>query len=243
MRIALISDIHGNMVALSAVLEDIQAKNVDKILCLGDVATLGPEPNAVINMLKKLRCPCIMGNHDAFMLDSELIKKYTELELISKAVDWCRAKLSPESFNYIQTLLPDYTLPLCDDGSLYAFHGTPQSNTGILLATTAPNDLDDIFEGICASVFVGGHTHFPFVKRHRDMLIVNPGSTGSPFKDFADAPVLFEYAEYAVIEADEKGIHVEMRRVRLNMDALVEAVKDCDNPICGWLLKEYSRMS
>ena len=60
MRIAIISDIHGNMVALSAVLEDIKAKNVDKILCLGDVATLGPEPNAVIKMLKKLGCPCIM---------------------------------------------------------------------------------------------------------------------------------------------------------------------------------------
>ena len=205
MRIALISDIHGNMVALNAVLEDIQAQDADEILCLGDVATLGPEPNGVINILKNLRCPCIVGNHDAFILDSELIKKYTELELITKAVDWCRSKLTSESLEYIQTFLPDYRLSLGTQGFLYAFHATPQSNTGFLLSTTSPNDLDAMFEGIDASIVVGGHTHFPLVRRHRDLLIVNPGSTGLPFKDFTDAPVLFEYAEYAVIEADDQG--------------------------------------
>lgn len=70
MRVALISDIHANEVALQAVLDDIARVGVDQIVCLGDVATLGPRPGATIQTLRDLACPCIQGNHDAFLLMS-----------------------------------------------------------------------------------------------------------------------------------------------------------------------------
>jgi predicted phosphodiesterase len=69
MRIALISDIHGNEVALEAVLKDIKKAGVDQIACLGDVVALGPLPVAVLQMIQDLDCPCVLGNHDAFMID------------------------------------------------------------------------------------------------------------------------------------------------------------------------------
>ena len=69
MRIALISDLHANEVALGAVLADIKRVGVDRIICLGDVATLGPHPESVLQTLRDLGCPCIQGNHDAFLLE------------------------------------------------------------------------------------------------------------------------------------------------------------------------------
>lgn len=77
-RIALISDIHSNEVALRAVLSDIRRTGVDQVVCLGDVANLGPQPNAVIEVLAELGCPCIMGNHDEFLLDRQLVRTYNE---------------------------------------------------------------------------------------------------------------------------------------------------------------------
>src|SRR6267378_5741905 len=76
-RIALISDIHASEVALRAVLAEIRRTGVDQVICLGDVATLGPRPNAVIEILGELGCRCIMGNHDEFLIDAELVHTYT----------------------------------------------------------------------------------------------------------------------------------------------------------------------
>ena len=73
MRIALISDIHGNLVSLKVVLADIDRAGVDQIVCLGDVAALGPQPREVVEQLRALGCPCIMGNHDWDVLNSHLV--------------------------------------------------------------------------------------------------------------------------------------------------------------------------
>src|SRR5438552_16833646 len=93
MRIALISDLHGNLVALRAALEHIARSRVDVIVCLGDVATLGPAPEQVMEQLARLGCPCILGNHDEFLLNPDLIHSYTEIPLIVASVDACRASL------------------------------------------------------------------------------------------------------------------------------------------------------
>src|SRR5438093_1000775 len=96
MRVALISDIHANEVALQAVMADIKRVGVEQIICLGDVATLGPCPGVVIQTLRDLRCPCILGNHEAFLLDPDLIQTYTEVPVVVEAVDWCRGRLSAD---------------------------------------------------------------------------------------------------------------------------------------------------
>jgi DNA mismatch repair protein MutL len=106
MRVALLSDIHGNDVALRAVLADIKRHGVDQIVCLGDVATLGPSPQRTVDLLVELNCPCIMGNHDAFLLAPELVKAYTQAKPVIDAIDWCREELSSESFDYLRTFKP-----------------------------------------------------------------------------------------------------------------------------------------
>src|ERR1041384_6523454 len=101
MRLALISDLHANELALDAVLADVQTAGFDQLVCLGDVATLGPRPSAVLARLRALGCPCIMGNHDAFMLDPPLGRAYTEFPLVVASVDATRAALSAGELEFI----------------------------------------------------------------------------------------------------------------------------------------------
>jgi len=137
MRVALLSDIHGNDVALRAVLADIRRHGVDQIVCLGDVATLGPAPQRTIDLLAELNCPCIMGNHDAFLLEPGLVEAYTQAAPVIDAINWCREELSSESFDYLRTFKPITELPL-GSGSMLLYHGSPRSNVEDILATTPP---------------------------------------------------------------------------------------------------------
>ncbi|MBI3800071.1 MAG: metallophosphoesterase family protein [Deltaproteobacteria bacterium] len=242
MRIALISDIHANEVALRAVLEDIQQVGVDQIVCLGDVATLGPRPGAVIQALRDLGCPCILGNHDAFLLDPGLIHTYTEVPIIMEAVDWCRSQLSAEELEFLRAFQPSLEIALDAHSTLLLFHGSPRSHMENLLSTTAPAELDRLLAGHSATVMAGGHTHLQLLRQHRGILLVNPGSVGLPFKEFVDGqtPTLLGHAEYATVEASKNTVSVNLRRVQLNKNPLREAVAACDNPLRSWLLQQYA---
>src|SRR5947209_139627 len=116
MRVALISDLHGNRLALEAVLADIARAGVDRIVCLGDVATLGPYPEAVLARLEQLGCDCIMGNHDEFLIDPRLIRTYTEAPIVVAAIEWCRAILPPEAIAFVRRFQRQLVLPLDGGG-------------------------------------------------------------------------------------------------------------------------------
>src|ERR1043165_549014 len=124
MRIALISDIHGNWVSLEAVLEDIAKSHVDQIICLGDVATTGPQPHEVMTCLKALNCPGIMGNHDESQLLPELIQKRYESRW-ENTLNWCDQQLTEDDFNYLRSYKPYLQVPLDSKHNLLCFHGSP----------------------------------------------------------------------------------------------------------------------
>jgi predicted phosphodiesterase len=242
MRIALISDLHANEVALRAVLADIERVGVDQVVCLGDCATLGPCPNAVLQILKDLGCPCITGNHDAFLLDPDLIHTYTEAPVVVEAVDWSRDRLSADELAFVRSFRPRLEMPLGGDATLLLFHGSPDSHMQDLLATTAPDELDRLLGGHRATVMAGGHTHIQMLRQHRGTLLVNPGSVGMPFREYVAgrAPTLLDHAEYATIEANGGGVGVTLRRVALDRRALRDAVAATDNPMREMLLEQYA---
>jgi predicted phosphodiesterase len=242
MRLALISDLHANRVALRAVLDDIERLGVDRIVCLGDVATLGPQPRAVIEMLRELECTCILGNHDAFMLDPDLIHTYTEAPVIVEAVDWCRRQLAAADLDFLRTFRPGLELRLDTGCGALLFHGSPRSHMEDILATTPPDDLDRLLDGRLAEVMAGGHTHIQMLRQHRGALLVNPGSVGLPFKEYVNggAPTLLAHAEYATVEATAGVVSVDLRRVPVDRQALRQAVAACDNPLRSTLLEQYA---
>jgi putative phosphoesterase len=243
MRVALLSDLHANELALDAVLADVARAGVDHIVCLGDVATLGPRPGAILARLRDLGCVCILGNHDEFLLDPALIHSYTEAPIIVDAVDWCRAQLAPSDFDFIRTFKPRQALALDGETTLLLFHGSPRSHMEDLLATTPPDVLDECLAGHAATVMAGGHTHIQMLRQHRGVLLVNPGSVGMPFKEYVGgrAPTVLAHAEYAIVEAAGGVARVDLRRVTLDRRALRNAARACaGNPLAPLLAQQYS---
>lgn len=242
MRIALISDIHGNDVALQAVLEDIAQAAVDQIYCLGDTATLGPQPGAVLKRLRERQIPGILGNHDAFLLDPELIHTYTDVPVILEAVAWSRRQLSEDDLAFLGSFLPRRTVVLEPPWTALLFHGSPRSHMEDILATTPPDELDRMLSGCDAPVLAGGHTHVQMLRQHRGALLVNPGSVGMPFQAYATGqePTLLGHAEYATVEATRGGLGVHLRRVPLDKDALREAGEASANPLRATLRQQYA---
>jgi putative phosphoesterase len=222
MRIALISDIHGNYLALEHVLADARRAGADQIACLGDVATLGPCPTDVLRTLRELACPCILGNHDAFLLDPTLVGRYTKAPVIVDAIDWCRSQLSAEDLAFVRTFAPEMDLPLTGGRRLHLFHGSPDSNTQDVLATTGDDELELLLGGRRADVMAGGHTHIQMLRQHRGSWVVNPGSVGMPFRRYVAGarPEIMAHAEYAMVDDGGGAIGVELRRVALDRAAL-----------------------
>jgi putative phosphoesterase len=239
-RIALISDLHANEVALDAVLADITRLGVDRIVCLGDVATLGPRPSQILARLQDLGCPCILGNHDEFLLDADLIRGYTEAPIIVDSVDWCRAGLSAGELGFVGTFVRTLEIPL-ESGTLFLYHGSPRSHMEDILAETPPERVDELLDGKVGTVMAGGHTHIQMLRQHRGILLLNPGSLGMPFKEYVAgrAPTILPHAEYAVVESSPSGVAVMLRRVDLDRAQLRDAVRDSRLPLAPALLSQY----
>ena len=241
MRVALISDLHGNALALDAVLRDIARVGVDRTVCLGDTATLGPAPLEVLSTLRDLAIPCIEGNHDAFLLEPELLRTYTEAPPLVAAVDWCRDELPTWALDFVRSFVPGLELELGAGATLKLFHGTPRSHMEDLLATTPPEQVEEMLNGLQATVLAGGHTHVQMLRQHRGTLIVNAGSVGAPFKEFVDhkPPTILAHAEYATVEASGGGVQVTLRRVEVDKRALWRAASDSSNPLGPMLAQNY----
>ena len=232
MRVGLISDLHGNAVAVRAVLRALDGE-VDRIVCLGDTATLGPHPGEVLGLLRDLGCSVILGNHDDFLLDPRLVQTYTEAPIIAEAVAWCVDQLSDDDLAFVRTFVPRLDL----DG-LALFHGSPRSHMENLLATTPDDALEEALDGLRATVMAGGHTHLPLLRQHRGALLVNPGSVGMPIERFmaGRAPTVLPHAEYAIVD----GANVTLRRVDLDRKALRDANASVAHPLRDGLARQYA---
>ena len=250
MRIALISDLHANELALDAVLADAKRAGYDKLVCLGDVATLGPRPDAVLLRLRDLGCACILGNHDEFMFDAPLVRTYSESPLVVASVDATREALSEEAIAFVRTFertlaLDAHGLPAArgdTEMAAFLYHATPRSNMEDLLATTPDDRVDAMLDGARAKVLAGGHTHLQMLRRHHGMAIVNCGSVGMPFREYASGgpPAILPHADYAIVDIDVRAVSVELRRVALDRHALASQLDGWDNPLGASLHRAYA---
>lgn len=234
MRIALISDIHANLTALEAVLADIDKRSVDSLICLGDVATLGPQPKQVITRLRSLGCPCIKGNHESALLDLENIEDYEISNILLPTLRWGEQQLDPEDLDYLRSFKPKLELKLDSSHTLLCFHGSPVSNTDLILSTTPVKMLEQVFANEGANILVGGHSHIQMLRRHDKKLILNPGSVGSafrlPFKP-GTIPQVLPWAEYGILDLDQEILTIELRQIPFDAAAYADAVKSSGMPM------------
>jgi predicted phosphodiesterase len=227
MRTALIADIHGNLTALDAVLADFVRRGADRVVCLGDVAATGPQPRETLRRVREVRCPVVMGNADAWLLHPRLdedadedARRFAEIDL------WCRDQLDEDDLAFVRTFEPTIELSPGDGGpSLLCFHGSPRSWDEVIAATTPETEMEDMLRGVRAGVLAGGHTHVPLVRRHRGMLLINPGSVGLPYEIAPDTGEARNpaWAEYAVLDTGGGSLSIELRRVPVDAQAVVAA--------------------
>jgi putative phosphoesterase len=223
-RLALISDIHGNGVALDAVLADLARRDVADIVCLGDLAAGGPQPREVLARLRELGCQAVRGNADGWLLEGLPPGRSNVTRRLGEVVAWARATLAPADLDYLAGLPPTLTITV-DDRSLLCFHGSPRSDVEPLLATTPEHELDEALAAAPqTSLFVCGHTHLQLLRSRPDRLLVNPGSVGLPLGSLtATVPPLPSWAEYAIVELDGGDIELAFRRVAIDVEGLEAA--------------------
>ncbi|MCB0260060.1 MAG: metallophosphoesterase family protein [Calditrichae bacterium] len=243
MKIALISDIHGNLTALEAVLADIRRRGADRIICLGDLATLGPQPREVIARLRELDCPGIMGNHDAALLQPEAAEHFHIAPPLIPTLNWCAEQLDETDLAFLSKLVPTGEIPLAPRASLKCYHGSPFSNTDNIFPQTPEEELRRCFGNLHAAVFAGGHTHIAMVRPYHDALVVNPGSVGCPFAAIpppGGVPALLPWAEYAEVMLQDNALSVTLHRIPFDTDAYKKVLSQSTLPIREWWISQYS---
>jgi predicted phosphodiesterase len=211
---AIISDIHGNLESLRAVLDDIEGCNVDKIFCLGDIVGYCSNPEECVNLVREKCDTVMMGNHDYAVQDITLGEKFNHHAKL--ALNWTIANLSNSAKEYL------YDLPyIINEENICFVHASPKEPDTWRYVTNMEEALSsfDHFEGqVC---FIG-HTHFPIVVTNQGELIekielklqknvrylINVGSIGQP-RDGNNRSC------YGIF--DSKTRQFQFRRVRYNI--------------------------
>lgn len=232
-KIAILADIHGNLPALEAVLAEIATEGIERIVCLGDVATHGPQPREVIARLRTLGWPTVMGNTDALVLAPHPEDEFDQ---------WCAAQLTDDDFAYLGGFQPTISLQISDGVTLLCYHGSPRSYDERITAETPEEALQEMLAATPAQIYAGGHTHQQLLRRHRDALVLNPGTVG--FAKDAIPPATIgnpSWTEYAVIASENDRLDVSLRRVPFDLDALFAAFDATDIPRAQWRKGDWRR--
>lgn len=198
MKIAVLSDIHGNMQALKRVLEDIKANDCDKVFCLGDLAMAGPEPQKVIDFVEKQsNWTVIQGNTDKMIADfTPEILKNTEkaFPVMGHALADDVLFLSDDAKNFLKNLSPQKELNV-DGVKVLLVHGSPRRNNEDILPDMPLEKIEEIIEGTDADLIFCGHTHVPAgYQTTKKQTVVNVGSVGRPMTP--DAKSCYCIAEF-----------------------------------------------
>lgn len=241
MRVALISDIHGNFTALEAVLSDIRHRCVETTICLGDTASIGPQPLQVLNILKKSECLCIMGNHDKALLNPDKALELKIPEHLVPTLEWSLKEIAAEGLAYLRSFRKTITVRINHELSILCYHGSPESCADEIRSTTAESELETFFAVAKEKICAGGHTHQQMRRDFKDTIIINPGSVGTVFKSPpGEAIRLQPWAEYAIVDATRHAIDIEMHQVHFDPGKAIEGIRQSSSPLKQWWLKQYA---
>jgi len=233
-RLAVLSDIHGNFPALEAVLADLRDEHVEEFVCLGDVV-LGPQPTETLGRVRALGCPVVMGNWDAWMLEGFPRAQDDPMRRFVEQSEWWARKVSTEDRAFVQTFVPRVELNL-DGCPILCFHGSPASYEEMILATTPHEELLGMLNGFEHQLMLGGHTHVQLARMVEGRLVVNPGSVGLPFRGvpFGELQLISPWAEYALVDIENGRLSVGLRRAHYDVEEMLRLVIASGVPHATW---------
>lgn len=245
MRIAVISDIHGNAIGLETALADIDQRGVDQIVCLGDAIQGGPQPAEVVARLRELQIPVVMGNADDWLLtgvDDGSENFSEERQRMMEAVrEWQLSKLSDADRAFIAAFQPTIDIMMEYEQTLRCYHGSPKSFNDIILPQTPDEDVRRWLEPNDWFIYTGGHTHMQFIRHLGRTFHFNPGSVGFPYRhDQGDQGFRLDaWAEYAILTVAGDDISLEFRRLHYDPADLIAIYRASGRPYADQMIAQY----
>ncbi len=209
MKIAVISDIHGNLQALNAVLENIKKENCSKIFCLGDLAMAGPQPSETIKKIQELQkttdFTLIQGNTDEMIAncDNQILHMLEENNpVMAHALESDVTTVSEEQKNYLRNLPVQKELEI-EGLKILLVHGSPRKNNENIFDNLKIEEVEEMISGTDADIIFCGHTHVPCgYQTNTKQTVVNTGSVGRPFS-------LEPKSCYAILEISNKEFSIK----------------------------------
>jgi putative phosphoesterase len=246
LRIALFSDVHGNLIALDAVLDDIrQSGGVDEYWVVGDLAALGPQPVAVLDRLDSIGAIATRGNTDRYLFTGQRPPPSIEdaranPTLISIAVEasgnfaWTQGCLDQAgAISKLEELPLDRRIVLADGTRLLAVHARPDNDDGPGLdSRTSDEELMRATSDAAADMIIVGHTHRAFDGTVDSVRVINLGSVSLPATSDRRAC-------WVLLESNSSGHSVEHRRVPYDLAAVVQTIRGTHNPASDWLAAAF----
>ena len=184
MRIAILSDIHGNLPALEAVMADLRTQGVDAIYCLGDLVGYGASPNEVIDVIRDAAIPTVVGNYDdgvGFDRDDCgcAYRHDDERDRGQRSLMWTRAVTTADRKTFLQSLVPEIRFE-ADGNRVLLVHGSPRKLNEYLFEDRPLSSFERLAAGANADFILFGHTHRPYAKLVGSTWFINAGSIGKP---------------------------------------------------------------
>ncbi len=206
MKIAFISDIHSNLEALKAVLDKINSLGIKQIYCLGDLIGYGANPTECLKIIKKIKIPCLCGNHEWAVVNRDLSWFNP---VAAQALKWTSDKLDDKELSYIKTFREKMFIK--KDLKILLVHGSPKTP---LREYVYANDVNENFiKNLDCDVLIMGHTHVPFVKKlvisGNSKLVINCGSVGQP-RD-SDNRASFALLDTAIMKTEIIRVEYDIR--------------------------------
>lgn len=222
MRVAIISDIHGNQVALEAVLEDLASQPaVDHLVIAGDLCLNGPCPREVLEIVQGLDCPVIQGNVDLEVVTAAPDKG----EKKRSTAAWTREQIGPMGIQYLASLAFAHRVLNMDGSDLLVVHANPLNLEDAIFPNASDSTLENLLGGLEPTVgaLAFGHLHIAYTRRWRHLLLVDVGSCGLPRDED-------HRASYAILSWQDNAWEAEIRRVVYDVKAVVKQIKTSGMP-------------
>jgi predicted phosphodiesterase len=221
MRIALLSDIHGNLTALEAVLADMRSQGpFDQVVVAGDLVWAGPRPAEVVDAVQALHATVIQGNTDAIFqrVTGDAPPGKREDRFVPH-LEWMQTKLGPERAAYLAELPFSHRIEPMPDQALLVVHANPHDQERAILPGMNQAQLDELLAETGAwAALAFGHLHVPYTARWRDHLLVDVASAGLPMDGD-------RRAAYAILTWDAAGWRAEHRRVFYNLPVVANEMR------------------
>lgn len=226
MRTAILSDIHGNAIALRAVLEELDADGIERVVCLGDVCQGGAEPEACVDLIEERVWPTVLGNADAFVLDPSTAEGSSEAvsERQLAVRQWTYDRLRSSRRGAIAAYARTIAAELGDGRTLLGCHAIPADYDSVVLPSAPEDEFRTAFDGTGADLVACGHIHLPYVRRIGPTLVLNPGSVGLGYDHEQDAEnVRFDpWASWVVVASRGGRLSLDFRRTPFDAQEVAE---------------------